>query len=137
MFEKVLLAVDGSEHTRRAIPLVADLAKKSGGHVTVLHVREHGVSRFTEWERETAEDAQTLVEGVTRELQAGDVGASFEIRRALAGRAAREICDVADELDADLIVLGSRGLTDLEGLVVGSVAHKVLHLTTRPVLVTH
>ena len=137
MFEKLLVAVDGSEHARHTIPLVADLAKKSGGHVTVLHVREHGVSKFTEWERETADDAQSVVEGVDRELQAAGVESSFEIRRALAGRAAREICDVADELDADLIVMGSRGVTDLEGLVVGSVAHKVLHLTTRPVLVTH
>jgi nucleotide-binding universal stress UspA family protein len=137
MFEKLLLAVDGSDHARHAIPLAADLAKKSAGHVTVLHVREHGVSKFTEWERETAEDAQTLVEGVTRELHAAGAEASFEIRRALAGRAAREICDVADEVGADVIVLGSRGITDLEGLVVGSVAHKVLHLTTRPVLVTH
>jgi nucleotide-binding universal stress UspA family protein len=137
MFEKLLLAVDGSEHSHHAIPLVADLAKKSAGHVTVLHVREHGVSKFTEWERETADDAQSVVEGVQRELLAAGAESSFEIRRALAGRAAREICDVAEELDADLIVMGSRGVTDLEGLVVGSVAHKVLHLTTRPVLVTH
>jgi nucleotide-binding universal stress UspA family protein len=135
MFEKLLLAVDGSEHARHAIPLVADLAKKSAGHVTVLHVREHGVSKFTEWERETADDAQSVVEGVQRELLAAGAESSFEIRRALAGRAAREICDVADELDADLVVVGNHGRNALVRLVLGSTSTYVVHHCRRPVMV--
>ena len=53
----------------------------------------------------------------------------------LYGHAAREIVEDADEHDVDAIVMGSRGRSDLEGLVLGSVAHKVLHLSKRPVLI--
>jgi len=51
------------------------------------------------------------------------------------GYAAREIVQDAKELDVDVIVMGSRGRGDLAGLVLGSTAHKVIHLTDRPVLV--
>jgi nucleotide-binding universal stress UspA family protein len=51
------------------------------------------------------------------------------------GRAARVILEAANEDGAGMIVMGSRGLSDLAGLVLGSVTHKVLHLARRPVLV--
>jgi nucleotide-binding universal stress UspA family protein len=46
----------------------------------------------------------------------------------------QEILRVATEVDADLIVMGTRGLTDWSGLLLGSVAHKVLHMAECPVL---
>ncbi len=49
--------------------------------------------------------------------------------------AAREIVDDAAEHDVGVIVMGSTGKGDLAGLVLGSTAHKVIHLTDRPVLV--
>jgi nucleotide-binding universal stress UspA family protein len=49
--------------------------------------------------------------------------------------AAREIADSAREHDAGTIVMGSKGHGDLAGLLLGSTAHKVIHLTDRPVLV--
>jgi nucleotide-binding universal stress UspA family protein len=63
------------------------------------------------------------------------VSARPEARAAIAGRAAQEIIDVATSEDAGLIVMGSRGMSDWEGLLVGSVAHKVLHLSSVPVLI--
>jgi nucleotide-binding universal stress UspA family protein len=57
------------------------------------------------------------------------------VRNTLYGHAAREIVDDAKEHDASVIVMGSRGRSDLTGLVLGSTAHKVIHLTDRPVLV--
>lgn len=51
------------------------------------------------------------------------------------GHAAREIVADAIELDCGIIVMGSRGRGDLAGLVIGSTAHKVIHLTGRPVLI--
>ncbi len=49
--------------------------------------------------------------------------------------AAAEIVDDTKEHDAGVIIMGSRGRGDLAGLVLGSTAHKVIHLTDRPVLV--
>jgi len=51
------------------------------------------------------------------------------------GQAASEIVDLAKQHDVGIIVMGSRGRSDLAGLVLGSTAHKVIHLTDRPVLV--
>ena len=51
------------------------------------------------------------------------------------GHAAREILADAKEHDADVIIMGSRGRSDLAGSILGSTAHKVIHLTDRPVLV--
>jgi nucleotide-binding universal stress UspA family protein len=57
------------------------------------------------------------------------------VRDTVFGYAAREIVDDARERDVDVIVMGSRGRGDLAGLVLGSTAHKVIHLADRPVLV--
>ena len=51
------------------------------------------------------------------------------------GYTAREIINDAGEVNADLIVMGSRGRGDLAGLLLGSTAHEVIHLSDRPVLV--
>jgi len=61
--------------------------------------------------------------------------AQGESRHTLFGYAAREIVNDAKEHDADVIVMGSRGRGDLAGIVLGSTAHKVIHLTDRPVLI--
>jgi nucleotide-binding universal stress UspA family protein len=66
--------------------------------------------------------------------QAG-VKAHGEIRNTIFGYAAREIINDAGEVGADIIVMGSRGRGDLAGLLLGSTAHKVIHLSDRPVLV--
>jgi len=51
------------------------------------------------------------------------------------GHAARYIVESAREHDVDVIVMGSRGRSDLAGLVLGSTAHKVIHMSDKPVLV--
>ena len=61
--------------------------------------------------------------------------ATGNLRTALTGHVATEILDEANEWGASVIVLASRGLTDLAGLVIGSTTHKVLHLGHIPVLV--
>jgi nucleotide-binding universal stress UspA family protein len=53
------------------------------------------------------------------------------------GDAAMAILAAAEDQDADLIVLGSRGMGDLKGLLLGSVSHKVTHLANRPCLIVH
>ena len=57
------------------------------------------------------------------------------VKNTMYGHAAREIVADAIEIDCGIIVMGSRGRGDLAGLVVGSTAHKVIHLADRPVLI--
>jgi nucleotide-binding universal stress UspA family protein len=76
-----------------------------------------------------------LVEGLKREIEAAGVPARAEVRRRLASRVAQAILDAADEHEANMVVMGSRGVSDLRGLLLGSVTHKVLQLSDRAVLV--
>ncbi len=137
MFEKIVLAVDGSQQSQKAVPLAIDIAKKSAADVVVVHVREHMVDLGGVWERESESRARAIVDGACKELEGAGVTANAEIRRSLdgSGRIAQEIIDTADEEEADLIVMGSRGVSNLRSLLLGSVAHKVLQLSSQPVLI--
>jgi nucleotide-binding universal stress UspA family protein len=135
MIGKILLAVDGSEPAERAIPVAGELAEKFGSEVLVLHVRGTGVGRAVAFELESMEEATELTDRVTRWLKDQGVSARGEVRTTIHGREAQEILATVKDEDVDLIVMGSRGLSDLAGLLVGSVAHKVLHLADRPVLI--
>ncbi len=135
MFEKVLLAVDGSEHSARAVPVAADIAKKSNGEVLVFHAREHAVARGGSYELEDRSKADELVERVKGDLAASGVKVSGRVEPSLEGRAARAILDAAQAEGADVIVMGSRGLGDLAGLLLGSVTHKVIQLSHCTVIV--
>jgi len=75
------------------------------------------------------------VNDAVAELESRGVKATGNLRAAQHGRVAVEICDEAREVGATAIVSGSRGLTDLEGFIVGSTTHKLLHLSHLAVLV--
>lgn len=135
MFERILLAVDGSEHSDRAVPVAGDLSRRYGGEVVVLHVREHEVTWGADIDVETADEARTLVDRVVRELKDAGTNVRGEVVRVPLGQTPRAILDMVREEDAGLIVMGTRGLSDWGRLLMGSVAHKVVHLAEVPVLV--
>jgi nucleotide-binding universal stress UspA family protein len=130
MFEKIVLAVDGSEHSTKAAEVTAGLARDDA-EVLVVHVHEVGVVASIE----TSTVAQDLVDGVVRELNDAGVKASGSAVSARAGSAAPALLDAAKAFDADVIVMGTRGLSDFAGLLLGSIAHKVIHHAECPVLV--
>jgi nucleotide-binding universal stress UspA family protein len=135
MYERLLVAVDHSEVSDRVIAAARDIATLSQGKVWVLHLQEREWGRVGRTPTESDEEAREAVtQGVQALIQAG-VDAQGEVREALHGYAAREIVEDAKKHDAGVIIMGSRGRGDLAGLVLGSTAHKVIHLTDRPVLV--
>ena len=137
MYDKILVAVDHSEISDRAVLAARDLAVLSRGEVWVLHLREREVAVKTgvAMTAESADEANAAVSAAVEVLTQAGVKAHGDIRTTLFGYAAREIVDDAIEHDADLIVMGSRGRSDLVGFILGSTAHKVIHLTDRPVLI--
>lgn len=130
MFEKIVLAVDGSEHSRKAAEVTAGLGR-DGAEVLVVHVHEVGVVASIE----TPSDAQSLVDGVVRELNDAGLKSTGSAVTARAGSTAPALLDAAKAFDADVIVMGTRGLSDFAGLLLGSIAHKVIHHAECPVLV--
>jgi nucleotide-binding universal stress UspA family protein len=136
MYDKVLVAVDHSEVSERVLAAARDLAQLSGGEVWVLHLREREViAQLGRVPAESDADAEAAVTSAVDALTAAGVRAHGEVRDTVFGHAAREIVEDAREHQADVIVMGSRGRGDLAGLVLGSTAHKVIHLADRPVLV--
>ena len=136
MYERVLLAIDHSEVSKRAQAAAAGLAALSDGEVWVLHLREQEViPRMGLVADESPDTAHREVQAAVDELLGAGVKATGEVRNTIYGQAAREIVDDAQEHDVSVIVMGSRGRSDLTGLFLGSTAHKVIHLTDRPVLV--
>jgi nucleotide-binding universal stress UspA family protein len=137
MYEKLLVAVDHSKATEHVLSAARDLALLSQGEVWVLHLREREVLPRAGLvpPAESADEAQAEVDAMAGKLTAAGIKAHGVVRNTLYGYAAREIVEDAKSLDADVIIMGSRGRTDLAGLVLGSTAHKVIHLADRPVLV--
>jgi len=136
MFEKLLVAIDNSDTTERVIAAAKELAKSTNAEVWVLHLREREVLGRTKGDaREDKDDALDLVNRTVTDLQSAGVNAHGQVRETLFGQAAKEIVADADEVDAGVILMGTRGRSDLAGLVLGSVAHKVINLSSRPVLV--
>ena len=137
MYDRILVAVDHSEISDRAVVAARDLAVLSKGEVWVLHLRERETGAKTGMLviDETTDDANAAVAAAVDVLAQAGVKAHGDVRNTIFGYAAREIINDAEEVNADLIVMGSRGRGDLAGLLLGSTAHKVIHLSHRPVLV--
>ena len=80
-------------------------------------------------------EGEGVVEKIVADLQAAGVSAEGEIRETHLGHIARAILHAAQDHDARLVVLGSSSRTDLPRLLLGSVASRLLHIATRPVLI--
>ena len=136
MYDKLLVAVDHSKATEHVLNAARDLASLSNGEVWVLHLREREMMpRAGLIESETTDEAQAQVDAAVDELTKAGIKAHGLVRSTIYGYAAREIVEDAKSHDVGVIIMGSRGRGDLAGLVLGSTAHKVIHLADRPVLV--
>jgi nucleotide-binding universal stress UspA family protein len=137
MFKAIVWSADGSEHAMRALPYVKDLARESGATITIVHVVERieGGGAVGLPRRADEADIQAQLRKQVAELSEEGFSASLVIRGDVGAKPAHEVVDVVREKDADLIVVGSRGLTALGGLFLGSVAHRLISLAPCPILV--
>lgn len=136
MYRHVLVALDGSAYSDVALPAAIELTKKFGADLFVLHVAEHDRGRAVVYSLETPADATKLVGDAVKAARDAGVAAKGELRDVAAGHVAKAIVETADANEVDIIVMGSRGLSDIQGLLLGSVTHKVIQLAHVAVLVT-
>ena len=138
MSRKILIATDGSEHARKAIEMAADIAAHQGAEVFLVHViPKSGIPedlhRFidTEYTEEPAEVVypeligHKLMDEAVKELKGR--GVKTVHKEVIHGDPAHEIVSFAEQNHIETIFIGSRGLGNLKGLLVGSVANKVCH----------
>lgn len=142
MSKKFLVAVDGSDHSWRALDLATNLAKVSGAELAILHVvpyepmpealRQLARSEGIPLEEEEARfhSGRKLGDKIVSEAEARARKSGLDRVTTLVteGNTAHEIVEMAKTIDTQMLFLGSRGLSDLGGILVGSVSHKVLHL---------
>jgi nucleotide-binding universal stress UspA family protein len=134
MVTTILLAVDDSKHSQRAADVVRSLAEATETVVVVLHVHEIAIGR---WGRLRIDDSSEddFAASIAAGLRDAGVQASHEIREVNYREVAHSILQAADDLGAGLIVVGSRGRSDIASLTLGSVSHRLLHTSHRPILV--
>jgi len=138
MFEKILVATDGSEHGYRAAKVALDLGKISGGRVTAIYVADTVKTRhlpddmllFSIRELLLKEGKQALSQV---EDLAAQKGVPFESVVA-EGSPGSEIISYAESAGMDIIILGAVGRTGLDKFLLGSVAEKVVRNSKVPVL---
>ena len=137
---KMLIAVDGSPHSQKAIGAVARLAPQTRGiEVVLLNVREWPLYYgelppldSESIERRQAEQQRVLLEAALTEARR--LGLDNVVTQAERGAPDTEIVRVAAERGVDQIVLGTHGRGAVGALFLGSTAQRVVHLAQRPVL---
>lgn len=139
-FRKILVPVDFSTHSARAVEVAAELARRYEGSVDLVHVfdpmayplpdgyvmftRPQLDEMFARFDAELAKYEQTA-------LALGAPRVKTHVRQ---GPCAAEICNFAQEQSFDLIVMGTHGRRGLNRLLLGSVAERVLRMAPCPVL---
>jgi nucleotide-binding universal stress UspA family protein len=134
LIERILLAIDTPAHSRHAIRLASEIARRMDAEVVVLHVREWILGPrgpFDEGERE----AERIVGEVARQLRVDGVRTRVEVRSGYVGHAAREIVNAARTRRTSMIVMDRSDSSELREFLLGSVTDKVLQLADQPVLV--
>ena len=167
MFNKILVASDGSSHANKALELAGNLSKVHEADLVIVHVMQHGrapdyILRMVENEHlidhgspsapRLAESARSLVavmgtgaDGMDQSQKAFHAYGEHLLARsehdahALGIRNVKTVLEDGDPVDrvlacaknhdVDLIILGTRGLSDLKGILMGSVSHKVIQLS--------
>jgi len=138
MFENILICVDGSEIAQRAVQMGSEIAAKFGSKVHILTVvRPYKASpelkRFLQAENLMGEPKYVLDEMTKNIIADGrklalDSGAVKVETHVVEGKPARSIIEFAKDNNIDHIVIGSRGVGEVEAALLGSVSHKVSSL---------
>ncbi len=143
--KKILVAVDGSDHSMAAVDLAADIARKYDAELLMLHVVRRGRAMDEALKYGPTDhigpEAVGIIERISKEVldkavaRVESSGGPKARTMSHEGNVARQIIDMANKEKVDLIVLGSRGREGLPGLLLGSVSQKVVSVAPCPTLV--
>ena len=135
-FEKILLATDGTPQAEAAVDATIRLARYTAATVRVLHVWNLEVhNREGFWDVEMRSEAERLVQETVDRMARAGVMAEKEVFEADRDLVPDAIAATARQIGADLVVIGSRGLSSWQSILHQSVSHKVMAAVDCPVLV--
>lgn len=153
MFKKILVPLDGSEHSLKALEVAINVARRFDGSVTLIHVYSvtvqplifpeptaagaPGIPILTAAEvNRIGEASRVAGERILKDGEEKAKAHEVRVEKVLVeGHAVHEIVRTAKEGDFDLIVIGARGVSHIREMFLGSVTDGVIHHATCPVLV--
>jgi nucleotide-binding universal stress UspA family protein len=135
--QRFLVPVDGSAFAMAAVRYAVQLVRRLSGEILLLHCHKPfpialGEPYFQHAITKIMEKSETLLAPYRELLQSSELPHQVRI---LEGPAAEKIVKVAKTEACEMIIMGCRGRSDLQGLLLGSVTHRVLHSASCPVLV--
>ena len=139
MIRNILLAIDGSEYSNHALAYAANMAETYQATLLLVHVLPHtsdllGYDDFEKLYAKRKCAGQSILDAALETLGESE----FEIQaELLEGPEAESILNFSKNSHADIIVMGTRGMGALKGLLLGSVSRKVIHYALCPVMVVH
>ncbi|WP_319782160.1 universal stress protein [Oceanisphaera sp. IT1-181] len=136
MYKSLLVAIDGSKQSEKALTLACHLARQDDAQMHIVHapeVLQHpammtwgiGAVALGDSPEDLEVTGNKVVERAVQEANA--LGVTQVQAHVVRGEPARAIIQEAEDLGVDVIVMGCRGLGNLEGMAMGSVSHKVSH----------
>ncbi|KOP68314.1 universal stress protein [Bacillus sp. FJAT-18019] len=144
MFDKIIVAIDKAEISNKLLDATVEIARNKPTQVTLVNVSQEYVSNgmtyvpenfleeiLNEMEKASLEQLQQA-----RSILEKSAGINPETVH-LKGDPAHEILKYARDTDQQLIIIGSRGLSGIKEMMLGSVSHKVSQLSKCPVLIVH
>jgi len=134
MFKKILVPLDGSQNAESILPQVETLAKIHNAEVILIRVAfSHALTneKLAERELQAVSDAKDYLAGLEGRFKSAGIKVSS---LSPCGHAAEKIIENARISNCDLIAMSTHGRSGLGQFVLGSVAIKVLHVATVPVL---
>lgn len=146
MLHTILVPVDGSSHAEKALSIAAQLARASSATLHLLNVTElpddvgmlagtTGQPLTEARRRELADTDGTQARGILDRARQAVELSGLDVKEVVReGKPADTILREAEAIGVDAIVMGSRGMSDLKGMAVGSVSHKVAHSATCTVI---
>lgn len=137
-FKKLLVPIDDSEYSKHSFQHALELAQAQGARVALLHCYGHipmliGGEARESLVKDFLRESKKLLKPYVQRLRKAGVEPALIIKE---GHPGDVIVQEAQAGDFDLIVMGSRGRSDLLGVLLGGVAHRVLSLSHCPVLLT-
>src|SRR6266540_14962 len=135
MFKTIVWATDGSDAADRALPYAETLAEGSGRRLVVVHAKELMLGRAGGYPVLADEDElEAKIRGQVKEARKEGFDATFKLVTGGGSHTAHMIADAAEEVGADVIIVGTRGHGPIAGLLLGSVTQQLLHIAPCPVL---
>ncbi|HEY2937676.1 MAG TPA: universal stress protein [Gaiellaceae bacterium] len=135
MFKTIIWATDGSETADRALPYAKGLAEGRDKALVVVHVKELRIGRGGGYPVYADEaDLVAKIEAQVEEVRKTGVAVTLRFATATTHGPAHFVAEIAKEVGADVIVVGTRGHGPISGALLGSVAQHLLHDAHCPVL---